>query len=102
MLSEYFPLDGILNREFNKCFSISLLQVLRSKISIIPQEPVLFSASLRYNLDPFDNYSDDEIWAALEQVNILFLFFKIALFIFYCLLIIITPLYLVSWNLSLS
>ncbi|CAB3237240.1 unnamed protein product [Arctia plantaginis] len=43
---------------------------LRSKISIIPQEPVLFSASLRYNLDPFNNYSDDEIWRALEQVEL--------------------------------
>ncbi|CAK1599799.1 unnamed protein product [Parnassius mnemosyne] len=43
---------------------------LRSQISIIPQEPVLFSASLRYNLDPFNNYNDDEIWRALEQVEL--------------------------------
>nr|ASU47347.1 ABCC2 [Cnaphalocrocis medinalis] len=43
---------------------------LRSKISIIPQEPVLFSATLRYNLDPFSNYSDDELWRALEQVEL--------------------------------
>ncbi|KAG6461030.1 hypothetical protein O3G_MSEX012378 [Manduca sexta] len=43
---------------------------LRSKISIIPQEPVLFSATLRYNLDPFNSYSDDEIWRALEQVEL--------------------------------
>ncbi|KAH9634039.1 hypothetical protein HF086_001241 [Spodoptera exigua] len=44
-------------------------KLLRSKISIIPQEPVLFSASLRYNLDPFDDYCDDDIWRALEQVR---------------------------------
>ncbi|RVE50388.1 hypothetical protein evm_004925 [Chilo suppressalis] len=44
--------------------------LLRSKISIIPQEPVLFSASIRYNLDPFDKYSDDDIWRALEQVEL--------------------------------
>ncbi|XP_046974021.1 uncharacterized protein LOC124540463 [Vanessa cardui] len=43
---------------------------LRSKISVIPQEPVLFSATLRYNLDPFNVYSDDEIWRALEQVEL--------------------------------
>ncbi|KAF9419224.1 hypothetical protein HW555_004151 [Spodoptera exigua] len=45
-------------------------KLLRSKISIIPQEPVLFSASLRYNLDPFDDYCDDDIWRALEQVEL--------------------------------
>nr|UEO57356.1 ABCC2 [Conogethes punctiferalis] len=43
---------------------------LRSKISIIPQEPVLFSATIRYNLDPFNNYSDDDLWRALEQVEL--------------------------------
>lgn len=45
------------------------LSNLRDKISIIPQEPVLFSASVRYNLDPFGNYKDSEIYSVLEEVN---------------------------------
>ena len=42
------------------------LHVLRSRMSILPQEPVLFKSSLRKNLDPFDQYEDAELWRALE------------------------------------
>ncbi|KAL7567897.1 hypothetical protein ACA910_019617 [Epithemia clementina (nom. ined.)] len=45
------------------------LTTLRSNISIIPQDPIVFSNTVRYNLDPFKKATDEEIWDTLQKVQ---------------------------------
>lgn len=55
--------DGIPIKSLN-------LQDARACMSVITQNPFLFSGSLRQNLDPFNNYDDKALWEALEDVEL--------------------------------
>jgi ABC-type multidrug transport system fused ATPase/permease subunit len=56
-------IDGI---DIAKCG----LQEFRSRLSIIPQEPVMFKGTIRSNLDPFEVYEDSKIWDALAMAGL--------------------------------
>ncbi|KAJ2698674.1 hypothetical protein H4218_003147 [Coemansia sp. IMI 209128] len=49
------------------------LHTLRSNISIVPQDPVLFEGTIRDNLDPRREYTDAQVWEAIEKAKISYL-----------------------------
>ncbi|XP_067119333.1 ATP-binding cassette sub-family C member 4-like [Centruroides vittatus] len=56
-------IDGINTKDIG-------LRDLRSKMSIIPQDPVLFTGPLRRNIDPFNEYSEERLWQVIEEVQL--------------------------------
>ena len=46
------------------------LNHLRSHLTIIPQQSILFSKTLRYNVDPFNQYTDEQCWITLEHLQL--------------------------------
>jgi len=56
-------LDGVELRDLG-------LDDVRGRVSIIPQDPVLFTGSVRSNLDPFGRASDEAVWSALDRAHL--------------------------------
>ena len=46
------------------------LNILRSRLGIIPQDAVMFAQTVRYNIDPVNEYGDEDIWHALEKCQL--------------------------------
>ncbi|KAH1004933.1 ATP-binding cassette sub-family C member 4 [Dendroctonus ponderosae] len=55
-------IDGVNIKSLN-------LEHLRSHVGIIPQDPILFRGTIRSNIDPLHQHSDQDIWAAIEKVQ---------------------------------
>ncbi|CAA3013139.1 ABC transporter C family member 3-like isoform X3 [Olea europaea subsp. europaea] len=63
------PADGQIFIDTTNILSIGLHD-LRSRLSIIPQDPTMFEGTVRSNLDPLEEYTDEQIWEALDKCQL--------------------------------
>jgi len=63
------PAEGTISIDGRDIQSLSLEQ-LRGAVSMIPQDPVLFSGTVRSNLDPFGLHSEQRVWDVLERAQL--------------------------------
>ncbi|TPX40109.1 hypothetical protein SeLEV6574_g06782 [Synchytrium endobioticum] len=63
------PVGGSIIIDGEDCLTLGLND-LRSRLAIIPQDPTLFSGTIRYNLDPFAQHSDSDLWDALARASL--------------------------------
>ena len=61
------PIGGVIRIDGIDIGEVGLHDV-RQRITVIPEDPILFSGTLRQNLDPYFAYTDAQIWKCLEQV----------------------------------
>jgi ABC-type multidrug transport system fused ATPase/permease subunit len=70
LLRMYEPEEGSVYR-FGNYDALELgVHTLRKRISVIPQVPFIYRKSIRLNLDPFLEFSDAEVWRALDDANL--------------------------------
>ncbi|KAJ3086306.1 hypothetical protein HK100_008751 [Physocladia obscura] len=61
--------NGLISVDSVDTKSVSL-KSLRSSLAIIPQDPVVFSGTFRFNMDPLGEYRDAELWSALDRAGL--------------------------------
>lgn len=67
LILRLYPIQGTIYIDGNNINDVDLY-TFRKKISVIPQDPIIFTNTIRFNLDPLNKYTDSAIWKAIEKV----------------------------------